>query len=255
MDEDNVVTATQEGNVDLTSTDVTTDTTVENTGGEATNQTTESEPEKDMNSQAKEVRLAREALAKEQSEFSQIKRDMDIFKRYGTEYGFASEADIITQYGEQGITSLEDFELGLEADKAGVDPAIFKELAETKQTNETLKIENEAFRRKEDFKTQSEALKGDRIFKDAKDDIIALATKGNYDLTVARLLYIDQHPELINYDEGALKEKHIKEYIDGVRTGNKPTEGRGATAMISEPKDNSFGTARENALKRMRGQV
>lgn len=54
-----------------------------------------------------------------------MKRNAEIARKYGAEYGVFSEADIAAQYGNHGITTLEQFEQQLQFDayrEKGIDP-------------------------------------------------------------------------------------------------------------------------------------
>lgn len=227
-------------------------------GSELINSQSNEKPtqDKETNAAFAEMRRAREAAEKRAS---QVERDFNYFQKYNN-IGVKTEAELKAAYGHQGINTWEDvdryYEMQQEAERLNVDPALYKEVQDSKQTAQQVLEKLSKYERKELLQQQAEELSKDSkwgsFFNSNKDEIKKVANKLNLDLQTAKLLVLEQKYEPPNLEE--VKQNAVKEYIEKLKTGNAPIEGSGTTAIVTgstTPK--TWSDAKKQALAYLRG--
>jgi hypothetical protein len=128
METENMVNDMQEQTVDAQEVQDTGESQVEQPVSEPAEQKPVQTPEE--NAKFAEMRRAREAA---EAEARQVKKDYEIARKYGRDYGVFSEQDIAENYAHLGITDLAQFEAAVERQKMiddGYDPDIITEKVE-----------------------------------------------------------------------------------------------------------------------------
>lgn len=178
-------------------------------------------------------------LEKEQAEAraAKLERDNIIAQKYGREYGVYSEADIANNYGHQGITTLEELENAIEAQKSNIDPELYN-------TIKTLEKEvNEGKALKKQIQ-QKEQLSNDpnvgKFFNANEAEIVKLANsfqgdlKGDLDIALT-ILMRQKFPDYLNQIEAHKTNQQNAESSTGSLTGNGNSKDTTLTdEMVSE---------------------
>jgi hypothetical protein len=230
------------------------DTPAQDTGVNNSSTPAESKPMQDdkTNAAFAEMRRAREAA---EQKAAQVERDFNYFAKYNN-LGVKTEAELKAQYGNQGINSWEDVDRYYEAQDKNIDPDLYREIIESKQTAQQALDKLSKYEQKELMQRQAEELSKDSrwgsFFNANRDEIMGVANQFGVDLNTARLLVLDQKYQ--EPDNESLKQTAVKEYLEKVKSGNAPVESGGNTAVLSgssTPK--TFEEARKQAMAYLRG--
>lgn len=210
---------------------------------------TVNEPMAELNAQTAEPQkeiTETKAFAKRLSEMTTKAKDELIAEIYG-DSGIKTFAEYQAAKAEQ--------EAAKKAAEQNIPVEIFKELQSTKSTAQQALDKLAQYERKEAMTKEAEKLSNDEawgdFYKANKDEIHALAEEGNVSLDVAKLLVLDKKgfPKV---DEAKLKEQAVKEYLEGIKKGNKPVEGNGPTPVVVPSAPKTFAEARQNSLAMLR---
>lgn len=169
------------------------------------------------------------------------------------EMGMTWNGKPITTYAEYQKAIAEQ-KTKQEASKVNIDPAVYNRLVEAEQTSKQAMEKLSKFEQKEVLDKQAKELSEDKrwgkFFSQNKDEIFKKAEEANCDLNIAKLLVLNEKYE--EPDFGKLKTDAVKEYIDGLKKGNKPIEGPGTTPVTVPGTPKSFEEARKGALEMLR---
>lgn len=189
--------------------------------------------DKDTNSAFAELRKKAESEA---AKAKQYEEDLQYAKQYG-QYGIYSKADYEKAMAAQ------------EAQNAGVDPEFYN-------TVQSLVEKVSHYERKDTLSQQEQKLENDpkagELYKSMKDDVHKYAEQYDVDYDTAFTFLLRQNIDKFKPDVQKLKDEAVKEYLEKVKSGQKPIEGSGSgpATVVSTPK--TFDEAKKASLEYMK---
>jgi len=151
---------------------------------------------------------------------------------------------------DEYMNFLEQQRLEEEAEAAGKTPEMLKLEQANKEAQDKLK----GYERKEKLSTEEKALVADpkigTFVKDNIDRIRAIAEEADVSLEVGiAMIAMEKLPDLL---AGANPETHIKNYLEGLKKGQKPVEVGGGASTPSPVVAKTFDQARASALEKLK---